>query len=446
MSEEKKNISDENERIQLKRKRAQAQRKKRRNRKIIMVVMELILLMIVAVCAVLLYGLDKIIVDVDDDWFVTNEQTESSSDNVQTAIETDGEGNTVVVDIDTGETEADTDIEADEDESYSVSFSDRYTTIVVFGMDGRGEVESYSQGSNSDVIILVSIDNETGEIRMSSVYRDSVMKVYGLGVDYYDKANYAICAYGVPLAVNTLNMNLDLDIDYFICVDWEASAELISALGGVDITLKSSFWSITNSDGVEVPYFNGLLTEIVENTGIDSAAIPEEYFVDGTVWHADGPQAVAYMRLRYSDSDIYRTQRQREVIDQVIQSAKTMNFATLLKIWNIVSNSVKMNISESDILGLLQNINNYYFDSDTGSQGYPTTYYDGASYPSKSDSDGEHATKWMMVPVNVVENVTELHEFLYPEEDYTPTDTLYQIAEEIREFGYFDENWELTID
>ena len=280
---------------------------------------------------------------------------------------------------------------------------------------------------------------------MSSVYRDSVMKLYAVGVDYYDKANYSICAYGVPTAVNTLNMNLDLDIDYFICVDWEASAELISALGGVDITLQEAFWSITNSDGVEVPYFNGLLTEIVEDTGIDSAAIPQEYFVDGTVWHADGPQAVAYMRLRYTDSDIYRTQRQREVIDQVIQSAKTMNFATLLKIWNIVSNSVKMNISESDMLGLLQNINSYYFDSETGSQGYPTTYYDGADYPTSS-SDNSTATKWMMVPIDVVANVTELHEFLYPEEDYTPTSTLYQIADEIRVFGLFDENWELTID
>lgn len=449
MSEENRDSSNEYERMrERKRRRQEEQRKKRRNRKILVFSVELVLLLIVIVCVVLLVGLDKMIVHVEPGTFVTNPQGGDATAGIEpsTEIQTDDNGNTVVVEIpaQTDVTE-DTTNSIDAEGSYNVSFSDRYTTIVVFGMDGRGEVESYNQGSNSDVIILVSIDNETGEIRMSSIYRDSIMKVYGLGVDYFDKANYAICAYGVPIAVNTLNMNLDLDIDYFVCVDWEASVELIDAIGGVDITLEEKFWSITDENGVEVPYFNGLLDEIVRNTGIDSAAIPKEYF-NGSVWHADGPQAVAYMRMRYGDSDIYRTQRQREVIDQAIQKAKTLNFSTLLKIWGVVNNSVKMSISESDILGLLQNISNYHFSAENGSQGYPTIYYDGADYPAKVSGDNSHASQWMIVPVDVVENVKQLHTFLYPEENYTPSDTLYEIDEEIRRFAMFDENWEPTFD
>ncbi len=437
MSEEKKNpLSEEDLIRKKKRQRALRQRKKRRRRMVLFVIAELLLLVVVVVCTILITGIDNMLVYVTPGTFVTNATTIGETE-VATEIQTDDEGNTIVVEI------TDDATTGSDDGTYSVSFSDLYTTIVVFGMDGRGEVDSYATGSNSDVIILVSINNETGEIRMCSIYRDSVMKLYTDQGDYYNKANYAISTYGVATAVNTLNMNLDLDIDYFICVDWEASVELINALGGVDIVLEEEFWSIINDDGEEVPYFNGLLTEIVEDTGIDSAAIPEEYF-NGSVWHADGPQAVAYMRLRYSDSDIYRTQRQREVIDQVIAKAKTFNFSTLLTIWDIVSNSVKMNISESDMLGLLQNISNYSFSSDDGSIGYPINYYDGADYPTSSD--GSTATKWMLVPIDVVENVTLLHEFLYPEDtDYTPSAMIYQLDEEIREFGLFDEDWELDL-
>jgi hypothetical protein len=75
--------------------------------------------------------------------------------------------------------------------------------------------------------------------------------------------------------------------------------------------------------------------------------------------------------------------------------------------------------------------------------GYPVNLYDGADYPASVDNNSQ-ATQWMIIPVNVVENVKLLHEFLYPEEDYTPSDALYQIDEEIRKFALFDENWEPT--
>lgn len=449
MSEENRNSSMDHDGLREERKRrAQKRRKKQRNRKILVFAVELLLLLVVIVCIIILHGIDKILIHVEPGTFVTNpagsDTASGGASQNSTVIQTDEQGNTVVVDLPvqstTGTEGEETPDPTIDQKDYNVSFEGRYTTIVVFGMDGRGEVNSYATGSNSDVIILVTIDNETGEIRMSSIYRDSVMKLYTDLRDHYDKANYAICAYGVPIAVNTLNMNLDLKIDYFVCVDWEASVELINAMGGVDITLERKFWQTTDKNGNVVPYFNGVLTEIVENTGISSMAIPEEYF-DGSVWHADGPQAVAYMRMRYGDSDIYRTQRQREVIDQVINKAKTVDFVTLYKIWGVVSNSVKMSLSESDILGLLQNISKYHFSAEGGSQGYPTTFYDGADYPREN---GDNATQWMIIPVSVVENVKQLHAFLYPELEYEPTSTVYKLDDEIRRFAMFDEDWEPT--
>jgi anionic cell wall polymer biosynthesis LytR-Cps2A-Psr (LCP) family protein len=451
MSEENRTSSNDHEDLrEERRRRAQKRRKKRRTRNIAVFVVELLLLLVVIVCGILLAGLDKMMVQLDPGAVATNEAAgnSASSSDITAVTQTDAEGNTVVVempDTTVGETQASVTADPTVDQvEYTTSFEGRYTTIVVFGMDGRGEVDAYASGSNSDVIILVVIDNETGEIRMSSIYRDSVMKFYTDVKNYkhYNKANYAICQYGVVSAMSTLNTNLDLNIDYFVCVDWEATAELINAIGGVDIVLEKKFWETTDEYGNKVPYFNGELTEIVNSTGIDSAAIPQEYF-NGSEWHADGPQAVAYMRMRYGDSDIQRTARQREVIDQVITKAKTADFATLYKIWLVVQNSIKMNLSETDVLALLQNISKYHFSADNGSMGYPVNLYDGADYPA-SVKNNSQATQWMVIPVNVVENVKKLHEFLYPEEDYTPSNALYQIDEEIRKFALFDENWEPT--
>lgn len=446
MSEENHNSSSMDREVREEwRSKSQKRRKRRRNRNIAVLIVELLLLFVVVVCGILLSGLDKMMVQVDPNAIVTNGDSANNPSDADGVTGTDLSGNTIVIDLpentgDQVEVTADPTIDQAE---YTVSFDERYTTIVVFGMDGRGEVDSYNKGSNSDVIILVVIDNETGEIRMSSIYRDSIMVIYNKGI--INKANYAISSYGVVNAINTLNTNLDISIDYFVCVDWEATAELINAIGGVDIVLEKKFWAITDSDGNTVPYFNGELTEIVENTGIDSAAIPEEYF-NGSEWHADGPQAVAYMRMRYGDSDIQRTARQRAVIDQVITKAKTADFATLYKIWLVVQNSIRMNLSETDVLGLLQNINKYYFSADNSSMGYPVNYYDGADYPDRNTVEANsQATKWMMVPVDVVANVKKLHEFLYPEDTtWSPSSDLYTIAEKIRKFALFDEEWEPT--
>ena len=453
MSEENKRPLTDEERS-ARHERIVRRRKKRRNKKIALIAAEVVLLVVVVACIILLNGLDNMIVNVDPTAFKTNPDNSAQADR-STELRTDENGETVFVDV-TPSTKTDESqngsvepAETSDEKNYELTgdkFSKRYTTIAVFGMDGRDPMATYATGSNSDVIILVSIDNQSGEIRMSSVYRDCIMKLANDDTKYYNKANYAICTYGIVTAINTLNMNLDLDIDYFICVDWEASIELINALDGVDVVLEKKFFWTKDKYGNTVPYFNGLLSELVKDTDIPSVAIPEEYF-DGSVYHLDGSQAVAYMRMRYGDSDIQRTRRQREVIDQVIVKAKKVDFGQLLKIWGIVSNSVKMNISENDIFALLQNIAKYNFSSESGSQGYPTEFYDGAKYEKAEQGKVySYATQWMIVPVDVVKNVKQLHSFLYPQEEYTPTSTLYNVADEIRRFGLFDENWKLTIE
>ncbi len=413
--------------------RANSRRRKNKKLKITFFIVEGILLVVVAICAVILKLIGGFTVfKLPEDKIKTNTEVAAESGDASDP----SKGDPMIVDI--------SKVPDQTLESYPTPFAgDEYTTIVVFGLDGRGLVESLDFGSNSDVMILVSINNNTGAVKMSSVYRDTIMKIFKADdVDkeqtvQYARANYAMTHFGVLSSINTLNLNLDLDIDHFVSFNWASAVEIIDALGGVDIELKKAYWEINSekSPTGKVVYLNGLIDEIVKSTGIPSEGIPQEYFVDGTIWHANGVQAVAYMRLRYTDSDFKRTSRQREIIEKIVEKAKSASLSTLLDVLDIAKENISLSIDQSDLLGLLGNITKYHIE---GSDGYPTTLYPGSAY--------EGSLKWMVIPLNVIENVRALHKFLYDQTDYSPSYNLQVINEEIRTVGLFDEDWNLTIE
>ena len=93
-----------------------------------------------------------------------------------------------------------------------------YKTYVLFGIDTRGEGSQYS-AQNSDTMIIVSVNNDTKEVRMVSVYRDTLLNV---GDDTYTKANAAYALGGPEQAITMLNTNLDLDISDYATADFSA--------------------------------------------------------------------------------------------------------------------------------------------------------------------------------------------------------------------------------
>ena len=117
-----------------------------------------------------------------------------------------------------------------------------YTTIAVFGVDNRSNGD-YDTG-NSDVIMLANINNETKEVKLVSVYRDTAMDVDGDGT--LQKCNYAYNHGGPDEAVEMLNRNLDLDIDGYVSADFYALADVVDALGGVEIDLTNEEAAIMN--------------------------------------------------------------------------------------------------------------------------------------------------------------------------------------------------------
>lgn len=284
-----------------------------------------------------------------------------------------------------------------------------YTTLALFGIDNR--TNGNFQSGNSDTMIIVSINNKSGEIKMASLYRDTYLDI---GEGKFRKANAAYGSgnaevTGPERAINMMNRNLDLDISDYVAVDFNALVEVIDLLGGIDLEVTEE----------EAGYMNSYIDEITGVTGKQSA------HVGGGMQTLDGVQATAYARVRYTTGwDFKRTERQRLVIQKMFEKAKSASLGTLNSILDAALPDVSTSLSNTELLGLMMKLNKYNMGENTG---FP---FDHAGV--SAGSLGE-----VVVAVDLAANVRQLHQFLYGETDYTVSPTVQGISDQIRnELGY----------
>ena len=110
-----------------------------------------------------------------------------------------------------------------------------YLNVALFGLDTRKSGD-YSK-SNSDCIMIASLNYDTNEVQLISVYRDTYLAI---GKGKYAKANAAYANGGAENAVKMINSNLDLNITKYVCVDWKALIEVIDKLGGIDLDITDT--------------------------------------------------------------------------------------------------------------------------------------------------------------------------------------------------------------
>lgn len=307
----------------------------------------------------------------------------------------------------------------DEDKLEVYKDTGPYTNIALFGLDAR-EGESIESGVRSDSMMIASINNETNEVKVVSIFRDTLLKQQD---GTFDKANAAYSYGGPQEAIALLNRNLDLDIKNYMSVDFKALSDVIDALGGMELELTAE----------EVVHMNNYCVETSEVTGKDYERIEPE--VAGT-YHLNGVQATSYARIRATaGGDYKRAERQRLVIEKIVEKAQKANLKTLDKIIDVVFPQVSTSFSSKDLIGIAANALSYQLGE---TQGFPysiadTDVVDGyeGSYVVPSDFDGD---------------VKKLHEFLFNEKDYQVSDTVKEIRHEIDvmsgaivEDGYTDE-------
>ena len=286
-----------------------------------------------------------------------------------------------------------------------------YKTYVLFGIDTRGEGSQYS-AQNSDTMIIVSVNNDTKEVRMVSVYRDTLLNV---GDDTYTKANAAYALGGPEQAITMLNTNLDLDISDYATADFSALVEVIDDLGGLDIPLSYA----------EIEHMNNYCVETSELTGREYTPIelpepkPEDQEATVGTYHLNGVQATSYCRIRYTASlDMGRTERQRRVIQMIVSKAKSAGLSTIFKIMDDVFPMVTTSMDKTEILQMLPTLIGYSVDDTTG---FPSSF-------KFSNVKGS-----VIVPTSLESNVIELHKFLYGDENYTPSATVLANSQRILE-------------
>lgn len=274
-----------------------------------------------------------------------------------------------------------------------------YTTYALFGLDHRSKNEKLNT-ENSDTIIIASINNDTKAVKLVSVYRDTLLNVKD---DTYSKANAAYALGGPAQAVNMLNTNLDLNITDYVSIDFDALVTVIDCLGGLDIPLSYA----------EIVHMNNYCVETAEETGKSYTPVelpepkPEDQEAIVGTYHLNGVQATSYCRIRYTASlDMGRTERQRRVIQMIVDKAKKAGLSTIFDIMDQVFPMIKTSVSKTEILKLIPAMIGYSIDETTG---FPQDY----KFATVKGS--------VIVPTTLDSNVLKLHQFLYGNTNYTPT-------------------------
>lgn len=291
-----------------------------------------------------------------------------------------------------------------------------FYTVAVFGVDSRDG--NLDKGALSDVNIIARVDMATGEIKLVSCYRDTYVRI--ADDDTYHKFNEAYFRGGSERALWMIEDNLDIKVDDYATFNWKAVADTINILGGIDVEISDS----------EFAYINGFITETVNSTGIGSYQLNS-----AGMQHLDGIQAVAYARLRLMDTDYNRTERQRKVIALTMEKAKQADFATLNCILETVLPEIRTSVTLDDMIPFAKDIKKYYIGETCGWP-YQKT---GMDVGNRGDC---------VVPVTLETNVCALHQFLWPEIEYTPSDHVLHSSNHIAEITgqYSEGGTEIKID
>lgn len=281
-----------------------------------------------------------------------------------------------------------------------------YRNIALLGIDSRAD--DYGLGNRSDCMMIASINQETNEIKLISVYRDTYVYVMENGTKRLDKITHAYSYGGAQNTLKSLNEAMDLNITEFVTVNFDAVIAAVDSLGGVYIDIDKS----------EIKYVNDYIDATSESSRVKSSHITHS-----GRQKLDGVQAVSYTRVRYTaGGDYKRTERMRTVVEAMLSKAKTLNVGQLNSFADTILPKIRTNISSSEIWGLIPKLASFKV---TESIGWPY------------DTKGITLDRWYGVPVTLQSNVERLHKEAFEQEDYEASDTVKEMSAAIvKKTGY----------
>ncbi len=277
---------------------------------------------------------------------------------------------------------------------------DGYVNILLLGVDSR-DMENI-EGAGADAIMILSLKEETGEVKLMSVYRDTYLK-FG-DTDTYGKITDANRYGGPAMMMKSLNQAMDLNLSKFVVVNFRAVSDLVNAVGGITVDVKEE----------EIQQLNKYTIQTANNIGQKEyklVSAPGEQNLEGV-------QAVSYGRIRKGVGDDYkRTERMRIVLAKVFEKLKTMDVGQLDSMLDKLLPLVQTNLSNSDMLGLAMRLADFNITSGAGWPYHVTGgYINNISY---------------VFPEDLEANTIELHQKMFGQTDYTPSETVKAISNTI---------------
>ena len=305
----------------------------------------------------------------------------------------DEEGNLLLRDDETGETYSLSAISEEDIEKLAAQYEldesidpneleinenlpDDVINILLIGLDVRGTkkekllTEQGKYSKRSDVLIVLSINMNDGSIKLSSIARNTYVEVPGrknktIIANSYGHANYKngefVSWTDTPeTCIRTVNHNFELNIQYYVAINFYGVAQIIEGLGGVDLDLTKteataintylSTGTIKNSKGEKISH-----GKAIANSYDDKNGKRDKLKKTSGVQHLDGIQALMYARLRSIDSDFVRTARTRHLLDCLLKQTLEKIKANKLNVLDLVSDFISYpitNVNPSTIMQL----------------------------------------------------------------------------------------------
>lgn len=265
---------------------------------------------------------------------------------------------------------------------------------LLLGVDG--ESNSY-KGKRSDAMLVMSVNEESGQVILSSIPRDTMVYIDGKG---FDKLTHAHAYGGPDLTIKTFEENFDIDIEGYISVNFNAMVEVVDLLGGLTLTL----------------------------TDAEAKHMGEYYAawgLSGGTQKLSGKEVLAYCRVRKIDSDYKRNERQFNVLKQIYENVKGMSITKYTELITTVYDDIHTDIMMKDLISLASKL----MDILNGGELVNAKLID----TENSHTGRIGGTSYVLMD-DLIDIVTSWREEVLGITEYTPSARVKQIAEKLKEY------------
>lgn len=259
-------------------------------------------------------------------------------------------------------------------------------TFVIFGVDSR--TNQLGKGTRSDSIMIVHVNHDAKTVKVASVFRDCMVHIEGRSK--FEKITHAHSYGGPELALSTVNENFDLNATEYVTVNFNNVADLVDEIGGIEYYITDEECSHMGSR-----------------------------FTEAGTYQLTGDEVVTYSRIRKAaGGDYKRSERQREMLFKIFEKSKTLSTAKRISLVEEMLDEINTSYQQDEIVELLYHLSQYEI---TGMDAFPKVFYGGTVEGA-----------WVEVPVTLVDMNAALHEFLFGTTDYTPSETVKEYSETLR--------------